>query len=93
MNNIELLFGGDVALFWVAIGVVALIVEVLTPSGFFISFSLSALVTGALYFLLETPPTFLTRATCFTVLGVLLIVPLRMLLVRLIKRKKDINDY
>ena len=93
MSGFELLFGGDVALFWVAIGVGTLIVEVMMPGGFFISFSLSAFAIGALYFLSETPPTFLTRVTAWIVLGVLLIVPLRALLNLFVKEKVDINDY
>ena len=93
MINIELLLGGNIALFWVAIGFIGLIVEVLMPAGLFISFSASAFATGALYFLFEVPPTFLARVTVFAVLGVLLIVPLRALLNRVAKRKTDINEY
>jgi membrane protein implicated in regulation of membrane protease activity len=93
MSNVELLIGDNIALFWVMIGVLALIVEVLLPGGFLLSFSVAGFLVAAAYFFTEFPATFIGRFTAFAVLGVLLILPVRRLLEATRPPAKDINDY
>lgn len=79
--------------FWVTIGVILLIVEVLMVSGFFVSFAVSAFVVATGVWLNLLPPTPLWTTFLFVTLGVIFIPIFRKMLRRYADRTPDINRY
>jgi membrane protein implicated in regulation of membrane protease activity len=81
--------------FWAVAGVIFVIIEILSPVGFFLSFAMAAFAVaiklaiagdGSLLFALENLGLFL-------LLSVALILPIRAILRTWINKQKDINDY
>ncbi|MFM7084331.1 MAG: NfeD family protein [Hyphomicrobium sp.] len=92
MNSfIDLIFG-NAAYGWSFIGILFLIVEVLFPMGFYLSFSIAAfLVSGALWFNL-IGPNLLWNAIDFAALG-LILTPISKKVLQYFDKTKDINQY
>lgn len=93
MSEIGALFAAYPVLIWAGIGVALLIVEILVPQGFFLSFAAAgfAMVLPAAAGIL--PEIWLWQVVLFSAMGVALIVPLRKLLRRYSDRTPDINQY
>lgn len=78
---------------WASIGVLFLIVEILLPMGFFLSFAASGFVVAVCAYAGILPETLLMKLVVFAAIGVALIVPFRTLLRRVVDRTPDINQY
>ncbi len=78
---------------WATLGVVLLIVEILSVTGFFVSFAAAAFLVALALLMSIAPGTLLLQALLFCVLGVALILPFRWLLRRYADRTPDINQY
>jgi membrane protein implicated in regulation of membrane protease activity len=93
MNIIATIAATHPILFWASIGVILIIVEVITISGLFLSFSASAFILAGLSWLNIPEVGFLWKIMIFFVLGVLLIPVLRSVMRKFFDRTPDINDF
>lgn len=92
MNEILDLVAGYPVLFWVALGLALLAIEVLLP-GFFLSFAASAFIIAGASALGLLPIGLLWKALIFAAVGVATIPLFRNLLRRYSDRTPDINKY
>ncbi len=93
MNQVLDVVAGYPVLFWVALGVALLAIEVLLASGFFLSFAAGAFIVAAATAFGLLPLGFLWKALIFAVIGVVTIPLFRNLLRRYSDRTPDINKY
>jgi membrane protein implicated in regulation of membrane protease activity len=93
MSEIAALFASNPMLVWAGVGVVLLIVEILMPQGFFLSFAAAGFLLALAAFVGVLPTDWVWQAVLFSALGVGLIVPLRRFLRRFADRTPDINQY
>lgn len=93
MNQVPDVVAGYPVLFWVALGVALLVIEVLLAAGFFLSFAVSAFIVAAATALGLLPLDFLWKALIFAAIGVVTIPLFRNLLRRYSDRTPDINKY
>lgn len=93
MNDLLNAIMNNPTISWASFAVILLIIEIVTPGGFFIPFAASGFllaiagVTGIL------PQSFLLQLVIFTAVGVALIPVARKLLRRYIDKTPDINQY
>lgn len=83
----------DPAWGWAAAGLVLLIIEVMSVTGFFVSFALAAFVLAVLGWTGIGPSSALGQGVLFASLGVAAVLPIRRLLRRTLDRTPDINQY
>lgn len=76
---------------WAVLGVLLLLMEALFVSGFFLSFATSAFLTSLLVYF--CPLNFTVCLLVFSVLGLVLVYPLKIILSRLHNDQTNINDY
>jgi len=93
MSEIGAVFASYPVLVWAGAGVVLVIVEILSPAGFFLSFAAAGFLMALAAAVDVLPAHWLLQAVAFSALGVALIVPLRGLLRRYADRTPDINQY
>ncbi len=94
MNAIAAITGFNVPILWIAAGIVLLIVEILHPLGFFISFSAAALAVALKSYLWPQSPQwggFFDEAM-FCVIGVVLVLPFRKFARKYLDKAPNIND-
>ncbi len=93
MSFIHTILAQHPAIAWAVIGVALLIVEVLLPGGFFVSFAAAGLLLALAALAGILPAQILWQVTLYFVLGVGLIPVSRILLRRFVDRTPDINEY
>jgi membrane protein implicated in regulation of membrane protease activity len=93
MNMLEGIFADYPVALWAGVGVTFLIVEILLPMGFFLSFAAAGFLTAAAAHLGLLPEGLLAKLIVFAAIGVVLIVPMRAVLRRYADRTPDINQY
>jgi membrane protein implicated in regulation of membrane protease activity len=81
------------ALSWASFAAILLIIEVVTPGGFFLPFAASSLLLAAAAFTGVLPQSFLPQVVLFAALGLALIPVARKLLRRYSDTTPDINKY
>ncbi len=81
--------------FWAVAGVIFLIIEVLSPAGFFLSFAGAAFVVAIKLAITGEASVLFSQENLglFLLLSVALILPIRAVLRTWINKQKDINDY
>ena len=95
MNYLNGITGIEIWALWLALAIGLLIIEVLVTVGFFVSFSASAAIIAIEVYVLGPNDSYhdLWHWLGFTVLGVVLYFPIRMLLKKFSDKTKDISDY
>jgi len=93
MSTFDAVFQFDRAVFWLGLGVLLLVVEVLMFGGFYLSFAASAFILAGLVAIGMAPADALWKGVIFAVLGVALVPPLRFWLRRRLDKTPDINRY
>lgn len=93
MSMLEGFFADYPVALWAGLGVTFLIVEILLPMGFFLSFAAAGFLTAAGAHFGMLPDGLLAKFIVFAAIAVVLIAPMRALLRRYADRTPDINQY
>ncbi len=93
MNDLLLTIMNNPPVSWAALAVILLIIEIVTPGGFFIPFAASGFLLAIAGVIGVLPQSFLLQLVIFTAIGVALIPVARKLLRRYIDKTPDINQY
>lgn len=93
MSTLAQLLGADPAVLWAALGALLLVLEMLMPGGFVLSFAVAGGVVAlkVLAFGVDDGGLDLWDWALFALVGVALIAPMRFVIRRYADRTKDIN--